>query len=330
MGCLNNVIELNKSNAKDYIDLFLRKKGNNSDNTRLTYETAILQFFKALYNIDSLEFVTDEMISGLTSVKCQNYFQEMVDSEKYAMSSIKNKLIAVRSLFQNIVDDRVTDVKGNLLLDYNPLKTYDIKSEGQSYGLLTHDEMIKILQLVKEDGDTQLYLYYALMYKCALRKEECRNIKLQDFYIKDGIARVKVLCKGNKLEDCEACNELYELAKSIAKEDGTLFTYAQNYAFNNCRECAGALYFGKFFQCGKPLIAKKLNETFGTNFEIKDSDYLDIFKAHSIDDFNKFRSRSKHFCGYCKDKIRPIKQNTFEWTKKHKDLKSEFIESKTV
>ena len=232
MGCLNNVIELNKSNAKDYIDLFLRKKGNNSDNTRLTYETAILQFFKALYNIDSLEFVTDEMISSLTSVKCQNYFQEMVDSEKYAMSSIKNKLIAVRSLFQNIVDDRVTDVRGNLLLDYNPLKTYDIKSEGQSYGLLTHDEMIKILQLVKEDGDTQLYLYYALMYKCALRKEECRNIKLQDFYIKDDIARVKVLCKGNKLEDCECGNELYELAKSIAKEDGTLFTFAKNYAFN--------------------------------------------------------------------------------------------------
>ena len=50
----------------------------------------------------------------------------------------------------------------------------------------------------------------------------------------------------------------------------------------------------------------------------------------AIDDFNKFRLRSKHFCGYCKDKIRPIKQNTFEWTKKHKDLKSEFIESKTV
>lgn len=104
----------------------------------------------------------------------------------------------------------------------------------------------------------------------------------------------------------------------------------QNYAFNNCRENAGALYFGKFFHCGKPIIAKKLNETYGTNFKIDDSDYLDIFKVHSIDDFNKFRLRSKHFCGYCKDKIRPIKQNTFEWTKKHKDLKSEFIEFKTT
>ena len=104
----------------------------------------------------------------------------------------------------------------------------------------------------------------------------------------------------------------------------------QNYAFNNCRECAGALYFGKFFQCGKPLIAKKLNETYSTNFKIEDSDYIDIFKVQSIDDFNKFRSRSKHFCGYCKDKIRSIKQNTFEWTKKHKDLKSEFIEFKTI
>lgn len=104
----------------------------------------------------------------------------------------------------------------------------------------------------------------------------------------------------------------------------------QNYTYNNCRECGGVLYFGKFFQCGKPLIAKKLNEIYNTNFEIEDSDYLDIFKVHSIDDFNKFRLRSKHFCGYCKDKIRPIKQNTFEWTKRHKDLKSEFIESKTV
>ena len=125
MGCLNNIIELNKSNAKDYIDLFLRKKGNNSDNTRLTYETAILQFFKALYNIDSLEFVTDEMISNLTSVKCQNYFQEMVDSEKYAMSSIKNKLIAVRSLFQNIVDDRVTDLSNRVNADETRITTVE-------------------------------------------------------------------------------------------------------------------------------------------------------------------------------------------------------------
>ena len=104
----------------------------------------------------------------------------------------------------------------------------------------------------------------------------------------------------------------------------------QNYAFDNCVENVGTLYFGKFFHCGKPIIAKKLNETYNTKFEVDDSDYLDIFKAKSIDDFNKFRLRSKHFCGYCKDKLRPVKQNTFEWTKKHTDLKSEFIEFKTT
>lgn len=100
------------------------------------------------------------------------------------------------------------------------------------------------------------------------------------------------------------------------------------YAFDNCMEAVGAIWDGKFYICGKPIISKKLNEKYGTNFEITEDDYLDIYKINSISDFTEFYKKAKHFCGYCRDKIRPVKENTFEWSNKHSaDLKIEFIES---
>ena len=159
--------------------------------------------------------------------------------------------------------------------------------------------------------------------------EKSVQVKITEYPVCDSEKAIKIL-EDNNISYCIWSDEIKELFSNSGKlkfqhsrlcEEGC----NQNYAFDNCRENAGALYFGKFFHCGKPIIAKKLNETYGTNFEIEDTDYLDIFKVKSIDDFNKFRLRSKHFCGYCKDKLRPIKQNTFEWSRKHTDLKSEFI-----
>ena len=135
-------------------------------------------------------------------------------------------------------------------------------------------------------------------------------------------------------------NSALVIKKLFSNTDKLLFQYNRlslkkinkNYAFNNCRECVGVLNNGKFYKCGKPIISKKLNEIYGTNFEVKDEDYIDIFKIKNFDDFYNFFSKSSEFCSYCKDKIRNPKKNTFEWNNFHKgktfeDLKIEFIEN---
>lgn len=180
-------------------------------------------------------------------------------------------------------------------------------------GILIHTLSKEVLEFISEKSISVFVTEYPVYnIDKAIKILEDNNIQYRRW--SDDIKRLfstsdKFVFQHNRLSE-ERCN--------------------QNYAFDKCVENVGTLYFGKFFHCGKPIIAKKLNETYGTNFEVEDSDYLDIFKAKSIDDFNKFRLRSKHFCGYCKDKLRPTKQNTFEWTKKHTDLKSEFIEFKTT
>ena len=80
-----------------------------------------------------------------------------------------------------------------------------------------------------------------------------------------------------------------------------------------------------------PELRSKVKE-FAERFEVKDEDYIDIFKIKNFDDYYNFFSKSSEFCSYCKDKIRNPKKNTFEWNTFHKgktfeDLKIEFIEN---
>ena len=100
--------------------------------------------------------------------------------------------------------------------------------------------------------------------------------------------------------------------------------------FFHCKEVFGALMYGKLYQCGKPLLSIEINKRFKTNFKISEDDFLDIFKIQSIEEIKNFYKRPKAFCGYCRDKARPLKHNNVTWSVHHTDLLSECVEFKQV
>ena len=57
---------------------------------------------------------------------------------------------------------------------------------------------------------------------------------------------------------------------------------------------------GKMSACCLPLIAERFNNYFDKNFIVSDNDYIDIYKAVSIDEIYDFLNKPMPFCRYCK------------------------------
>jgi hypothetical protein len=57
---------------------------------------------------------------------------------------------------------------------------------------------------------------------------------------------------------------------------------------------------GRLAACGLTYFAERLNKRFGTNFENKENDSIDIYQAKNIKDILKFLSQPISFCRYCK------------------------------
>lgn len=65
--------------------------------------------------------------------------------------------------------------------------------------------------------------------------------------------------------------------------------------------CA-ALQDGKIYACPTCAHSRHFNKKFGTHLEVSEHDYIDLFKAQSIDEVYDFMCRPVPFCRYCKTK----------------------------
>ena len=63
-----------------------------------------------------------------------------------------------------------------------------------------------------------------------------------------------------------------------------------------------ALDNGKIYTCSLIPYEKYFNEYFGTNLEVTEKDYIDIYQAKSIDEILHFISHPMPFCRYCNKK----------------------------
>ena len=81
------------------------------------------------------------------------------------------------------------------------------------------------------------------------------------------------------------------------------------------------LYKGSLYTCSTIAYAKYLNEYFGENFIVAENDYVDIYKAKSIDEILDFLCKPVPFCKYCN--IRG--QGKIEWGVSKRERK-EWIE----
>jgi MoaA/NifB/PqqE/SkfB family radical SAM enzyme len=59
---------------------------------------------------------------------------------------------------------------------------------------------------------------------------------------------------------------------------------------------------GKIYSCSLPPWIKHFNEYFGTNLEVNELDYIDIYKVKNYEEILKFLDNPIPFCKYCNTK----------------------------
>jgi organic radical activating enzyme len=87
---------------------------------------------------------------------------------------------------------------------------------------------------------------------------------------------------------------------------------------NNAIQCA-ELCDGKIVTCSSILCIKYFNAYFQKNIEVKETDFIDIYKVKAIDEILEFISKPVSFCRYCTLKGLPAKwelskRDISEWT----------------
>lgn len=176
----------------DYIDV--------SDNTIKTYNVGLIQFNEYLKKNKIKNPIREDIIN----------FREQL-KETHKPNTINSYLIAIRNFYswleyENITKDISKKIKG-IKLERRHLKRG-----------LSKEEIKLVLDICK---DTREELMIKLMITCALRINEVRNIRLQDFYNDKGIIMLRVLGKardGLKQDSVKIDDRIFELIKKYCKE----------------------------------------------------------------------------------------------------------------
>lgn len=72
-------------------------------------------------------------------------------------------------------------------------------------------------------------------------------------------------------------------------------------SFSKCYVASRCAFLkeGKIYSCPRVANIYHVNKKFNTNFEIADTDWLDIYKANSYEEIREFLKRPKDFCKHC-------------------------------
>lgn len=171
-----------------------------SDNTVKTYNVGLVQFNEYLKQNNIKEPTRDDIIQ----------FREQL-KKQHKPNTINAYLIAIRNFYswleyEGITKDISKKIKG-IKLERKHLKRG-----------LSQEEIKKVLDVCK---DTREELMIKLMITCALRINEVRNIRLEDFYDDKGIVMLKVLGKarsGLKQDSVKIDDRIFELIKKYCEE----------------------------------------------------------------------------------------------------------------
>jgi integrase/recombinase XerC len=189
-----------------------------SDNTTKSYNVGLLQF-KDYLERNNIKEPTREDIIG---------FREYL-KETHKPNTVNAYLIAVKNFYswleyENITKDISKKIKG-IKIERIHLKRG-----------LSKEEIQDILNVCK---DTREELLIKLMITCALRVNEVRNIRLEDFYLDKGVILLRVLGKarnGLKQDSVKIDERLFELIKKYCKEYNVkdyLFYSTSNNSYGN-------------------------------------------------------------------------------------------------
>jgi integrase len=204
MTALGNVVQYNnKKEAKNpyaVIRTFLLRKGQNSENTRKTYERHIRDFFKTMRNKDIENLVEEDLIFEKSQI--ESY--QVTLREHYKGTTVNNTITALKECYEKL-EDSGFEVKAS----WFSLERYD-EHDKERYDTLTHDEVCKIIQLVsKTRKGLEKALLVRMAYATAFRKDTLLSMRWNQIINKDGIWYAKVLGKGNKWSHKKLSDDLY-------------------------------------------------------------------------------------------------------------------------
>ena len=198
--------------------LFLEKEVNMSENTIISYQKDLKDFFKFL-----------DMVK-VTYLNVNRYvvrdYLKYLDEKKLKNSTIARRISAIRTFYNYELS--LGKVKSNIFNDIrNP------KIEKKLPNFLSYEELAKIFASIDTDTDTGLKkrLIVEMLYATGVRVSELVNIKVSD--INKSNKSIRVMGKGKKMrivyfgEYAEEYLNRY-LTKNINKGSKYLFVNANN------------------------------------------------------------------------------------------------------
>lgn len=176
----------------DYIDV--------SEKTVKSYNVGLMQFNEYLKNKGIKNPTREDVID----------FREQL-KKTHKANTVNTYLIAIRNFYswleyENITKDITKKIKG-IKLENRHLKRG-----------LSQEEVKKVVSVCK---NTREELLIKLMITCALRINEVRNIRMEDFYTDGGTVMLRVLGKardGLKQDSVKIDGRIFELIKKYCRE----------------------------------------------------------------------------------------------------------------
>ena len=218
MAKLGNVRQLNPKTAKlnpyETIFTFLEEKGQNSINTKKTYERSIRDFFRTMRNKELKDLNPEDLIFTKNQIKSYRVQLKNI----YKGSTVNNAITAIKECYKELEDDGF-----DVHYSWFDVGRYNEK-DSESWDSLTHSEIIEILTLLLPTRKgKEKALLVRLAYATAFRKTSLLTMKWDQIELIDGIYFVRVIGKGDKLSYKKISDELYEelMAHKANQKEGT-------------------------------------------------------------------------------------------------------------
>ena len=212
MAKLGNVVQFNNNNNKNpysVVRTFLMRKGQDSINTKKTYERHIRDFFRTMRNKELEDLIESDLI----------FSKEQIESYQVALkeqckgTTVNNAITAIKECYEKL-EDNGFEVSSK----WFKLDRYD-GHDKESYDTLTHEEVLAIIELVsKTRKGREKSLLVRLAYATAFRKESLLTMKWNQIVKIDEQWYVKVMGKGNKLSHKKLSDDLYNELMNFKEE----------------------------------------------------------------------------------------------------------------
>lgn len=214
MNARANVIQFNTEDDKSVwncMNTFLTRTGQNSKNTRLTYERAIRDFFLIMRNKELEGLVEADLI--FTKPQVETYQVNL--KEKFKSTTVNNRISALKRTYSKL-EDYGFAVKAS----WFDLDRYS-EHDKEGYDSMTLEEVKQAIEIILETRKgLEKALFIELAFTTAFRKESLRSSKFSDIYKHDDVWVIETVGKGNKKDTKKISDELYGKIAKFQEDEG--------------------------------------------------------------------------------------------------------------